>query len=79
MLIKIIKWSLAVIAAVAADRISAVARSETGKGRWFASFSDISDYIDITRRRDGKIGGWLWIFITSFSLLLTLIVLSLFW
>ncbi len=75
-LIKIIKWSFAVIAAVAADRISAVARNETGKSRWFASFGDFFDYIEITRRKDGRIGIWFWIFIASFTLLVALVVLS---
>lgn len=77
-LVQIIKWFFIVVACVSAMRISTIARSETGKSKYFASFTDIFDYVEITRRRDGKIGIWFWIFVVSFTFFIALIILPAF-
>ncbi len=50
------KVDFAIAAGISAMRISTIARSATGKSKYFASVTDIFDYIEITRRKDGKIG-----------------------
>jgi len=59
-------------------RISIITRNENGKSTYFASFTDIFDYIAITRRKDGKIGIWFWIFVVSFPCFIALIILPAF-
>jgi hypothetical protein len=77
-LIQIIKWFFIIVACVSAVRISTIARSETGESKYFASITDIFDYVEITRRRDGKIGIWFWIFVVSFTFFIALIILPAF-
>jgi hypothetical protein len=55
-LIQIIKWLFAIAAGISAMQITIIARNETGKSNYFASFTDIFDYVAITRRKYGKIG-----------------------
>jgi len=74
-LIQIIKWFFAIAAGISAMRISTIARNETGKSKYFASVTDIFDYIEITRRQGGKIGVWFWIFVVSFTFFIALIIL----
>jgi hypothetical protein len=78
-LIQLIKWLSAIVAGISAMRISTIARNETGKSNYFASFTDIFDYIAITRRKDGKIGIWFWIFVVSFTSFIAFIILPVFW
>ena len=73
--IQIIKWFFAIAAGISAMRISTIARNETGKSKYFASVTDIFDYIEITRRQGGKIGVWFWIFVVSFTFFIALIIL----
>ena len=77
-LIQIIKWFFAIAAGISAMRISTIARNETGKSKYFASVTDIIDYIEITRHQDGKIGVWFWIFVVSFTVFIALIILPAF-
>ena len=72
------KWLFAIIAGISAMRISTLARNETGKSKYFASVTDIFDYIEITRRQDGKIGIWFWIFVVALSVFIALIILPAF-
>lgn len=76
---QIIKWLFAIVAGISAMRISTIARNETGKSNYFASFTDIFDYVAITRRKDGKIGIWFWIFIVSFTSFIAFVILPVFW
>jgi len=76
--IQIIKWFFAIAAGISAMRISTIARDETGKSKFFASVTDIFDYSEITRRQDGNIGVWFWIFVVSFTFFIALIILPAF-
>lgn len=75
-LIQIIQWLFVIAAVLSASRISAIARNETGKSQWLASFTDIFDYVEITWRKEGRIEIWFWIFIVSFSSMMALILLK---
>ena len=37
---------------------------------WFYNPLDIIEYVQITKKKSGKIGNWFWVFILSISLLI---------
>ncbi|MDA8422755.1 MAG: hypothetical protein M0Z89_05410, partial [Nitrospiraceae bacterium] len=65
-----------IAAGISAMRISTIARNETGKNNCCAGFTDIFDYMAITRRKDGIIGI---LFVASFTSFIALIILPVFW
>jgi hypothetical protein len=74
-IIEILKWILLFVAVVSGSMMSDKARDVKGKSKWFANPLDLLDYIDISRKENGRIGSLFWVFLISFISLIALIIL----
>lgn len=73
-IIEILKWLFVISAVISGSRMSSVVRAEKEKSKWFYSISDVLDYIEITRQRNGKIGILFWLFLAASIAFITLLI-----
>jgi len=75
-IIDILKWILLFVVVVSGSTMSEKARNAKGKSKWFASPLDLLDYIEISRKENGRIGTLFWVFLLSCLSLTALIIFT---